>query len=119
MSFEVAINVSPDYIRIASTGEFSVPALFEFIDRVKSEAIDAGRDRVLVDSRGVEGDLSEADRFLAGQRSAEVFGTKFKVAVMMPASKITKMAELAAANRGAKLLVTHSEDEAMAWLLSS
>ena len=93
MSFEVTVSVHPDYLRIKSIGEFSLPALFEFIDRVKSEAIDAGRDRVLVDSLEIKGDLSEAERFLGGQRSAEVFGARFKVVVMMPASKITKMAE--------------------------
>ena len=104
---------------MVTTGEFSIPDLFEFIDRVRGEAVDAGRNRVLVDARGITGNLSDAERFLGGQRSAEVFGTKIKVAIMMPAAQITKMAELAAGNRGAKLLVTHSEDEALGWLLRS
>lgn len=119
MSFEVDIRIHPEYLRISSIGEFSLPALFEFIERVKQQAETVGRKRVLVDSRGITGNLSEVDRFLGGQRSAEVFGSKLKVAILMPAGQITKMAELAASNRGAMLLVVASEDEALKWLLES
>ena len=118
MSFDVKVSVHADYLRVASTGAFSIPDLFELIDRVKHEAVDAKRNLVLVDARGITGNLSEADRFLGGQRSAEVFGSRVKVAVMMPAGQITKLAELAASNRGAKLLITSSEDEALDWLFS-
>jgi hypothetical protein len=119
MSFNVTTTIHPEYLRITSTGEFSVPGLFEFIDRVNSEAAASERKRVLVDSRAITGGLSDADRFLGGKRSAEVFGSRLKVAVMFPAEKITKMAELAASNRGAKLLIASSEDEALAWLLKN
>jgi hypothetical protein len=116
MSFEVTTDIYPEYLRLICVGEFSVPALFEFIEQVNTEALAAGRKRVLVDSRGITGDLTDADRFLGGERSAQVFGSRLKVAVMMPAEQITKMAELAASNRGAKLLITTSEDEARDWL---
>ncbi len=117
MSFDVVTTKFPEYLLITNTGEFSLPALFEFIERVKREADAAGRSRVLVDSRAITGDLNDVDRFMGGQKSAEVFGSKIKLALMMPAKKITKMAELAAVNRGAKVLVTDSETEALAWLL--
>jgi len=119
MSFDVTVSLHPDYIRVKSTGEFSVPALLEFIERVKSEAVAARRNRILVDSREITGDMSDTDRFLGGKRTAEVFGSQFKVAALFAAEKITKMGELAAVNRGAKLLITHSEDEALDWLLES
>jgi hypothetical protein len=117
MSFEVTTTVFPEYLKVTSRGEFSIPDLFEFIERVNTEAIAVGRKYVLVDSRAITGELSDVDRFLGGQRSAEVFGARLKVAVMMPAGKITKMAELAASNRGTKLLITDNEDEALTWLL--
>jgi hypothetical protein len=119
MSFDVTTTINPEYLRVTSAGEFSVPDLFEFIDRVNSEAAAAGRRRVLVDSRAITGELSDADRFLGGKRSAEVFGSRLRVAVMFPAEKITKMAELAASNRGTKLLIASSEDEALDWLLKN
>jgi hypothetical protein len=118
MSFDVEIIVLPDYLRIVNTGQFSLPALFEFIGQVKSEAGKAGRNAVLVDSRGITGNISEVDRFMGGQQSAEVFGSRLKVAILMPTGTVTKMAELAAVNRGAKMLVTDSEEEALDWLLS-
>ena len=116
MSFDVTTDIYPEYLLMTSVGEFSVPDLFEFIEKVNTEALAAGRKLVLVDSRGITGNLSDADRFLGGERSAQVFGSRLKVAVMMPAEQITKMAELAAGNRGAQLLITASEDEARDWL---
>lgn len=118
MGFDVQVTVLPDHLRIVNTGDFSLPALFEFIGLVKNEADKAGRNSVLVDSRGIKGNISEADRFMGGQRSAEVFGSKLKVAILMPVGTVTKMAELAAGNRGARLLVTDSETEALAWLVN-
>ncbi|MBK7393636.1 MAG: STAS/SEC14 domain-containing protein [Chloracidobacterium sp.] len=118
MGFNLQITVLPDHLRILNTGEFSLPALFEFIGQVKSEAEKAGRNAVLVDSRGITGNISEVDRFMGGQHSAEVFGTRLKVAILMPVGSVTKMAELAAVNRGARMLVTDSEAEALDWLLN-
>ena len=65
----------------------------------------------------ITGDMSEAERFQGGQRMAEVFGSRLRVALLMPAAQVTKLGELTAVNRGAKLLVTPSETEANAWLL--
>lgn len=118
MSFDLKVSEHDGYLRIDSTGEFSLPALFDFISRVKEEAVRTGYDCVLVNALDIQGDLTEADRFRAGEKSAEVFGSKFKIAVVMPARKITKMAELAASNRGANLLITDSEKEALDWLLN-
>ena len=117
MSFDVQITVLANHLRVVNTGEFSLPALFEFIGQVKSEAGKAKRNAVLVDSRGITGNISEVDRFMGGQYSAEVFGKRLKVAILMPVGTVTKMAELAAVNRGARMLVTDSEDEALDWLL--
>ena len=117
MSFAVEITVFPQYVRIVNRGEFSLTALFEFIETVKREADKAARNAVLVDSRGISGSIGEVDRFLGGQRSAEVFGARLRVALLMPSGTVTKMAELAAANRGAKMIVTDSEEDALDWLL--
>ncbi len=119
MSFEITMAVETEYLRMTATGKFSIPDLFEFIERVMTEAIAARRDKVLVDSRGVIGAISDTERFMGGLQSAKVFGSRLKVAVLMPAETITKMAELAATNRGTKLLISGSEDEAITWLASN
>lgn len=92
--------------------------MFSLIDRAKIEAAKAKRDRVLIDCRDFAGNMSEAERFLGGKRIAETFGSRVKVALLMPAEQITKLGEMTAVNRGAKFLVTHSEKDAIAFLLA-
>ena len=55
-------------------------------------------------------------RFEGGQMFASLFGGDKKIALVLPAGQVTKMGELAANNRGARLLVTESMDEAVGWL---
>ena len=116
-SFEAIIAVEDDFLRITTIGKYSFHELFGFIDRVKGEAERSKRSRVLIDSRLLDGKMTEAEKFQGGQRIAEVFWHRIKAAVLMPAENITKLGEMAAVNRGARFFVTHSEDEALGWLL--
>jgi hypothetical protein len=118
MAFEVVTAVEPEYVRITAFGEYSLEDLYSFIDQIKAEAEKAFRKTVLVDSRGVKGNMTDADRFFAGRRIAELFGSRLKAAVVMPENGVTKLGESVAVSRGAKLLVTESEQEALDWLLS-
>ena len=117
MNCEEVIAVNEKFLRITTTGKYSFDELFGFIDRVKAEAERSKRKRVLIDSRQLDGKMTEAEKFQGGQRIAEVFGPRIRAAVLMPAENITKLGELAAVNRGAKFLVTDSETEAIDWLL--
>lgn len=118
MNIEVVSAVEPEYIRFTATGEFSLEGVYGVIERVKIEADRATRKMVLIDSRFVEGQMSDADRFFAGVRIAEIFGSRLKTAIIMPRDRITKLGESVAVSRGARLLVTESEEEALGWLLS-
>ncbi len=117
MSFDIVTMVEPDFLRITATGKYLAEELFDFIELVRSTADDAARNRVFVDCRQIDGDMSEAERFEGGKRIAEVFGSRLKAAVVLPAGQVTKLGELTAVNRGAKLLVTESESEAVNWLV--
>lgn len=117
IAFTEEFLVEPLYLRVTTIGEYSFDELFGFLDRIKAEASLAGRDRILVDSLQLRGRLSEAERFQGGKRIAETFGSETKLAWMMPDENITKLGEMAAVNRGAKLLVVSSESEALEWLL--
>ena len=116
MSLDVHTEVLPDYLRITATGKYSFEFLFEFIARVKQEADKSGKTRLLMDCSRVTGGMAEFERFHGGKRIAEVFGSTLKAALVMPAKNITKLGELAAINRGARFLVTDSNDEAVKWL---
>jgi len=119
MSITVVTAVLPEYIRFDVSGDYSLEELFEFIDRAKAAADRAGRDRLLIDARRIEGRMSEADRFLGGRQIADVFGSRLKAVCIMPTEQITKLGELTAVNRGARFFVTGTEDEALRWLLAS
>ena len=63
-----------------------------------------------------QGHTSDIDKFYLGEYAARVFGGKLKVAVVFPAKGITKFGENVAVNRGAKLAVLPTEQDAMRWL---
>lgn len=117
MSFEVLPTVHAEYLSVTTNAEYTFENLFLFINQVKIEAEKAKRDRVLIDCRDFVGYMSEAERFLGGKHLAETFGSRLKAVLLMPIEQITKLGEMTAVNRGAKFLVTHCEEEAMAFLL--
>jgi hypothetical protein len=116
-SFEVTTAAEPEYLRVTTVGKYAFAELFDFLATVRAEARKADKDHVLIDSRRLEGNMTEAQRFQGGQKIAELFGARFKLALVMPASSITKLGELTANNRGARFLVTDSDVEAIDWLL--
>lgn len=119
ISFDELVTLEDDLVLIKTVGKYDFSELFGFLERVKAKAGEVGRDHILIDSRRLEGQMTEAERFPGGQKIAEVFGSRFKVALLMPADGITKLGELAAVNRGARFLVTASEDDALEWLSGS
>jgi hypothetical protein len=118
MDFSVVSTVESGHLRLTVRGELCPSRMFEFIDYVKSASDEAGLKKVLIDCSGMEGSLSETDRFHGGIRIAEVFGSSLRAALVMPAGQVTKLGEIAAVNRGAVLLVTESMSEANEWLQS-
>jgi hypothetical protein len=119
MSLDVETTVEPEFVRITVKGEYSFDHLFGFINFVRSETFNNNRKRALIDCREMGGKMTEVERFEGGQAIAEVFGSRLKAALVMPAEGITKLGELTARNRGANLLVTSAEDEALEWLLAN
>ena len=117
-SFDVTVTVEPEYLRVSTVGEYAFNELFEFLERVNREAQQVDKNRVLIDSRLLRGQMTESERFRGGQKIAELFGGRIKIALLMPAEGITKLGELTAANRGARFLVSDSEPEALSWLLA-
>ncbi|MBK7394504.1 MAG: hypothetical protein IPI64_14620 [Chloracidobacterium sp.] len=118
MSYKLSIVEDPDYLKLIATGDHSAAEMYSFIDRIKAEAVRARRQKVLVDSFGYSSLMSETEKFSLGCHLAKVFGPQLKVAIMLPAEHISKLGELTAENRGADLLVTSSETEAISWLLA-
>ena len=119
MSLDMSVEVLPKYVQIELLGVYTFSDLMQQVDRFRSEADNAGRNQILIDARTVEGKMTESEKFFVGTRIAEVFGARLKTAVIVPQGNVTKMGEMAAINRGARLFVTESADEATEWLEKS
>ena len=117
ISFEEKVVVEPEFIRFETRGKYAFEELFGFLGRVREVAEEAYQRKILIDSRLLEGNMTEGERFEGGKKIAEVFGSRFRVALVMPPKTITKLGELAAVNRGADFLVSPVLDEAITWLL--
>jgi len=116
MSLDMSVEVLPRFVQIELNGVYSFSNLMEHVENFRSEADKAGKNHILIDARRVEGKMTESEKFFVGTRIAEVFGARFKTAVIMAPGNITKMGEMAAINRGARLFITESESEAIEWL---
>jgi len=115
MNLSVTSETYDRYLKVTVTGQWQLDDVLELIQVIKAEAERAGRERVLVDLRGVDGRPSQMDRFFAGKQVAEDLG-KFRIAVVSRPEYINKFAENTAVNRGARFAVMPSEEEAINWL---
>lgn len=116
MPFTLKTSLTDNYLRCQAVGDLATHEIPAFIDAASVAVRDSAREKLLVDVLDFKGKMDDVDRHTAGKHVASVFGHRIKVAVLMPANQITKMAELTATNRGARLLVTCSEPEAIKWL---
>ena len=118
MNLELHPSVFPDHIRFDFTGNYDFLELMQHIEMMRDEATSADRKLALIDTRTTEGRMTESEKFFAGAKIAEVFGSKIKAAVIIAAGEVTKLGEMAAVNRGARFLVTENEAEAVEWLFT-
>jgi hypothetical protein len=105
------------YLKLTVHGAWDLFDTLRMIETVRAEGEAAGRDRVLVDLRALEGALSDADRLWAGKQAALALGPGLRLALLDHAERINQIAEHAAVQRGAQLCVCASEGDALAWLL--
>ena len=116
MGLDMATKVLPNYLRIELLGVYSFSELMEQVEKFRFAAEKAGRNQILIDARSLDGRMTESEKFFVGTRIAEVFGARLKMAIIAPSGHVTKMGEMAAINRGARLFVTECESEAVQWL---
>jgi hypothetical protein len=110
-------EVHETHITIVQSTDFSMEQLYNLIDFANAEAKRSGKERILIDTRRMRGSMTESQRFMGGTRMAQVFGPRLRVAILMPRTQITKLGELAAINRGARVFVTDDENRGLEWLL--
>jgi hypothetical protein len=119
MPLTITTESNAGELTVTFAGVYTFTELKDLIEVIKAAADRAGCDRALLDARDVAGQMTESEKFFVGSKIAEVFGSKLKAAIVMPPGDVTKMGEMAAVNRGARILVTESYDDAAAWLQNS
>jgi hypothetical protein len=119
MALSINTELTDTHLNVEFFGDYTFEELVRLIVEIKFTADRAKCDHALIDASSVRGRMTESEKFFAGSKIAEVFGSELKAAVVMPQGYVTKMGEMAAVNRGARLLVTESAAEASSWLLGS
>ena len=114
--FETRTVLESQFLRVAVEGTHGSTRSVRFFEWVAEETVRLGASRVLLDARGVGGDVSTTDRFDLGVASARI---PAKVALIARPSMIDpeRFGETVASNRGAVGRVFASEAEAVAWLV--
>ena len=116
MSLDIEVEVLPKYVQIELSGVYTFSGMMDGVEKFRFEAEKAGRNQILLDTRSLEGTMTESEKFFVGTRMAEVYGARIRTAVIVEPGTLTKMGEMAGVNRGARLFVTESESEATEWL---
>lgn len=116
MGAGVEIAEAEGWIAVALTGVYDYARLFDLIGNLRGECERRGRTRVLIDIRGLAGDVPSLDRFNLGKRFGEAWGPAFKVAIVSPRDGSNKLFENTAVNRQGRVLVSNDETAARVFL---
>lgn len=107
----------PDHLFVKISGKWTTENAFQFIRHIKDEADDQNVKLILVDSRELSVPENEMIRFYTGEKVAEVFKHRYKIATISHPQKVNQYAETVAVNRMARMKVFYTEKDALSWLL--
>lgn len=107
------------YLLLTIKGQFDLIEFLALPQKVFTECEKENIFRVIVNGLFVEGtNLATMDRFSLGEKIADVFGNRAKIAIIWPERHNNKFAETVAVNRGANLQVFAAFDAAENWIVS-
>jgi hypothetical protein len=119
MESEFSFAKKENYLLMTVTGDYAKEDFMAFADIILHGCEKENVKKVLLDAHNVSyTNLSTMDRFYIGENIANVIGPTIKIGLVAPKEFINKFGENVAVNRGGKLFVTHSFEEAEDWLLN-
>ena len=116
MGFAVSITRFTQYVQVAVEGPASIKSFVELIDRLGEDTTFWSDRKVLVDLRGVEGQLTPSEQVFVGELVARDLQHIDKLASVVPPERLTRNSESAAQELGMRLRVFSSRQEALIWL---
>ena len=117
MTIKISSEVFDEYLKITLTGDNLYSEIEDIVMTIKRLAEENDRQKILIDGVNVP-PLSQMERFLIGEMAAKVGGSKYKLALISKPELINKFLETVTINRGGRIIVVGSEQEALSWLLS-
>ena len=116
MAFSVVLTRFTPYVQLAVSGTATMKNFVEQVNTMGQETVLWSDRRVLVDLRGVEGELTPTEQVFLGELVAQDLPHLERVASLVPAERITHNSESAAQGLGMKLRVFTSKNDATAWV---
>jgi hypothetical protein len=116
MRLTIEHEIRGRFLWVGLGGVWDLDAVLAMIDMIRWETELNRLGAAFVDFRGVGGPIPDLDRFFAGERVALVLGANVRLAVVGRPEMINKLGENTAVNRGARLLVTPDEAQALAFI---
>lgn len=115
---EVRIEFVAEQLRARVTGVFDIATAKAELAKGVAEALRLGITKVLIDARGLDGEISILDRFALGEEVAALTRGRIAIAIVDMPDRVwpDRFVETVAANRGALVKVTTDYAEALAWL---
>jgi regulator of replication initiation timing len=113
---QLSFEVFDQYLKIHLSGGNLYAEIGEILTTIKRLSEENSRTRILIDAVNVSG-LSEMEKYFIGEQSANMFGHKTKAVIVSKPELINKFLENVVVNRGGRLRVLSSEQEALRWLL--
>jgi len=117
MITHLVFEPEPGYLRVIIRGEYPSKSRRDVLSAVHAKMTELSYARVLADCRGLDAPKTEMDRFNLGVAIAEMVADRYRIAVVSKPEQINRFMENAAVNRGARLVVTSDEKDAIAWLV--
>src|SRR5690349_9405006 len=119
MKGQVTFERNTAYLRAICRGEFTPTTTLEALGSIHDEAVKSGHTRVLIDALDQPAPPPEMVRYQFGLAVADVFGHRFKVAMLYPEALINRFGENTAVNRGAFFRAFGDEQAALHWLVGN
>ena len=116
MGFAVSITRFTRYVQVTVQGPASIKSFVEMIDKLGQDTVFWADRKVLVDLRGVEGELTPTEQVFLGELVGRDLGHLDKLASLVPPESITRNSEGAAQELGMRLRVFTSREHALSWL---
>lgn len=117
MSIETVYICTEKFLSVNTSGNWITHKfIIKIIEDIAYSAKKLAYRKVLINAYELSAPPSDIYRYVAGENLAKHFGSEIKVAILYKEELLNNLTENTARNRGANVLITSNETEAINWL---